>query len=338
MASSMRETLDTASRRRALRFAPVGMQAQEFLVGLVPYVVLVALIAWLAILEPASFSVNQLNVIANESMVLILIAIGQTIVLLTGGIDLSVGGVLSVVSAVAATRMTTGRDVILVALLLLVLGWIPGLINGLLITYARLQPFIVTLAMWFIWAGVAFYILPSAGGTIDSSLAFLSTGSVAGVPNPIWLLIASILGGIWLLRTRLGLEIKSIGSDREAAFHSGIRVRRAVIAAYMLSSFCTVLAGIVLSAQSMSGDPTVGNSYILPSVAAAVVGGTSLTGGWGTTTGSIAGALVLSYVASVTFALGLPAQWSLIFEGLLLILSVSIRFVVHLLFHGRKEA
>jgi ribose transport system permease protein len=318
------------------RLARLG-NPEEIVLGLVPYAVLIGLIAWVGFLVPASLSLSQVTVVTNQSMVLILIAVGQTVVLLGGGIDLSVGGILSLVSAIAATHMGSGAAAVTVTALLLACGWIPGAVNGALIAYAGLQPFIVTLATWFIWGGIAFYVLPSAGGSVDPSLGAIATGNVLGLPNPIALLVAVIIAGWWLQRTKLGLEVRSVGSDADAACQSGVRVRRAVITAYAASSLCTVLAGIVLSAQSMSGDPTVGNTYILPSVAAAVIGGTALTGGQGTIAGSIVGAYVLAYVTSATYALGLPSQWALIFEGILLVLSVSLQVAVRWTLGARRE-
>ena len=304
---------------------------------MLPYVVLGVLVVWLGVLEPQSLTFDQFAQITNIELVLILLGVGQTIVILTGGIDLSIGGVLSVTNAIAASHMGTHEDVIVASLLLVAIGWVPGLVNGVLIAYGELQPFIVTLATWFIWGGIAFLFLPVTGGLVDPSLGWLSTGKVAGVDNPVVILALVALFGAWFLRTRLGLEIRSVGSDRESAFQSGLRERRALIAAYMLSSWWAVIAGIVLSAQTLSGDPTVGDSYILPAVAAVVIGGTSLFGGAGTIVGTAIGALVLAYVYSVTFAVGLSSQWGVIFSGLLLIFTVSLQLLVRVAFRRRGE-
>jgi ribose transport system permease protein len=323
---------------RALHDAlPRLAHPEDFVLALLPYVVLAVLVAWLAVLQPKSLTFDQFAQITNIELVLILLGVGQTIVVLTGGIDLSVGGVLSVVNAIAASHMAAKADAIWVSIVLIALGWLPGVANGLLIVYGELQPFIVTLATWFIWGGIAFLFLPVTGGTVNASLGWLSTGTVTGVQNPIWALVIVVLFGGWFLRTRLGLEIRSVGSDRESAFQSGLRAKRAVVAAYGLSSWWTTLGGIVLSAQTLSGDPTVGDSYILPSVAAVVIGGTSLFGGSGTITGTAVGALVLAYVYSVTFALNLSSQWGVIASGLLLIFTVSLQLMVRIAFRRRGE-
>jgi ribose transport system permease protein len=326
----------SATYRRAS--LPRLAHPEEFVLGLLPYVVLGILIAWLAILQPKSLTFDQFSQITNIELVLILLGVGETIVILTGGIDLSIGGVLSLTNAIAASHMSSKGAAIGISLALVALGWIPGTINGLLIVYGNLQPFIVTLATWFIWGGIAFLVLPVTGGTIDESLGWLSTGTVAGVDNPIWALVLVCIFGYWFLRTRIGLEIRSFGSDRESAFQAGLRDQRAVIFAYAASSWWAVLGGIVLSAQTLSGDPTVGDSYILPTVAAVVIGGTSLFGGSGTIIGTAAGALVLAYVYSVTFALELPSQWGVIASGMLLVLTVSLQLLVRILFRRRGEA
>jgi ribose transport system permease protein len=312
-------------------------KGEEFVISLVPYVVLTVLVIWLAILEPRSVEMSQIHVIVNLTMPLVLIAIGQSIVILTGGLDLSVGGVLSVVSIITALNMNTPSQVVTTSLLIIALSWIPGLINGLLIVYAKIQPFIATLSTWFILGGLALYIRSSPGGFIDPSLAFLSTGRIIGIPVSIIFLILSILFGIWFQHTRLGFEIQSIGSDRESAFHSGVRIKRIEILAYVLCGVFTTLGAIVLAGQSLSGDPKVGDAYILPSFAAAAIGGARLAGGWASIVGSIVGALAISYLISVTYALGMPGQWALIFEALLLILSVFFQYLVRVIYRSRQE-
>jgi len=308
---------------------------EEFVVGLIPYVVFSVLFVWLAALAPESVSLTQITNNVDVSIVLMLVGVGQTFVLLTGGIDLSVGGVISVVSAFAASHMQSSGAAWTLSAVLLALGWLPGVLNGALIVYGRLQPFIVTLGTWFIWGGIAFYFLGSAGGTIDPSLGSLASGSLGGLRNSLLFLILLAVGASWLVRTRAGMQIKAVGSSEEAAHQRGVPTRRTLLFAYGISSWFAVAAGILLSAQSLSGDPTVGDSYILLSVAAAVIGGTSLFGGRGTTTGTIIGALVLTYLTSVVYVLGLQSQWSLIFSGLLLVISVSAQLAVRRVFGWR---
>jgi len=320
--------------RRAVARFNIG---EDLVLTVVPYVLLLALMTSLAILQPQSLSTVHIARIVNISMPLMLVAIGQLIVTLTGGMDLSVGGVFSLTSAIVTASGAWGLPIGPVVIVVCLLGWLPGLVNGILIVYARVKPFIVTLATWFVYGGLALTVLREAGGSIDKSLGLLSTGKIAGVGASIWVITGIALFGVWFLRTRVGLEIKSIGSNREAAFHSGVNVKRVEVIAYCLASLFAVLGGVFFSSQVLSGDPTIGDGYILASFAVVAVGGTRLSGGWGNITGTVVGALVLSYLLSVNYALHLATQWVQILQGLLLIFSVAIQSAIRWLFRRGKE-
>jgi ribose transport system permease protein len=301
---------------------------EDFIATAFPFLLLAVMIGWLAIAQPSTMSFGYIQNAINLSMVLVLIAFGQSIVTLTGGMDLSVAGLLSVVTAIAATQMTDAKSTAIVTALLILLGWVPGVINGVLIVRGRMQPFIVTLATWFVWGGLAFYILPGPGGAIDPMLPGVLINRFLGLSGTSWLLVILVVFALYFSRTRLGLSIRAIGSDRTSALHSGIRADATEIAAYALSSWFAVLAGIVLSYQSLSGEPTVGNTYVLPMITAVVVGGVSLLGGKGSLLGGVIGALVLTYLTGVTFSFRLQPQWNQIFQGLLLVFSISMTYLL----------
>ncbi len=288
-----------------------------------PYVLLVLMVTWLGSVQPASLTLGYAQNLVNLSLVLLLIAFGQGIVTMSGGIDLSVPGLLSLVNAVAATQMSDPARSVVVALLLLAFGWLPGAINGLLIVRGRMQPFIVTLATWFIWGGLAFYVLPGPGGAVDGTIPSLLFVRCFGLSGTTWILLALVAFGLWFGRTRLGTSIRAVGSDRSSARYSGVAIERTEIAAYALSGWFAVLAGLLLGLQSMAGEPTAGNSYVLPMITAVVVGGVSLSGGKGSLLGPIVGSLVLAYLTGVTFSLRLQPQWNQIFQGVLLVLSIA---------------
>jgi ribose transport system permease protein len=330
--------LEPASRLAAAPRRAIFAGSIEGIVSNVfPLVLLVVLFGWLALAQPSTLSFAYVQNVITLSLVLILIAFGQGVVTMTGGIDLSVPGVLSVVNVLAATLMTDATNTPAVAALLLVFGWLPGFLNGVLVVYGRMQPFIVTLATWFIWGGIAFYILPGPGGAIDPSLPSILTGHFLGLDGAAWLTLAVVGLAAILSRTRLGLSIRAIGSDRTSAQHSGVRVEATEIMAYTLCGWFAVLAGVVLSFQSLSGEPTSGNSYVLPMITAVVVGGVSLSGGKGSFLGAIVGALVLAYLTSVTFSFRLQPQWNQIFQGVLLVLSISLTFVLQRLARKYRE-
>jgi ribose transport system permease protein len=315
----------------------LGLARDDLVVGSVAYVALLALVVALSILQPGSLEYDQVTILVAQGLVVALLAAGQTLVLLTGGIDLSVGGALSVINTLVAQLMVSDGRILSVSVAVLAAGCAIGLINGFLVAYARLQPFVATLGTWFVFSGLALVIMSSPGGTIAPGLAWLTSGTIVGYDNSIVMLVLlAVVGGVFL-RTRLGLSIRAIGSDRQAAVNAGIPERRVLMAAYALSGLMTAIAGIVLSAQNMAGDPSIGNTYLLPTVTAAVIGGAALTGGRGGVAGSIVGALVLTYVASVTFAAGLPAQWSLIFTSAVLAISVALQHVLRRVFVGRHE-
>lgn len=288
-----------------------------------PYVLLAILVAWLGAIQPATLSTNYVQNVINLSLVLAIIGLGQGIVVLGGGIDLSVPGILSLVNVVAATQMSTPGRSWIVLLLLLAFGWLPGFLNGLLVVYGRMQPFIVTLATWFVFGGLAFYVLAGAGGEVEATIPGLFSARYLGVAGPTWLFLLLVVFALWFGRTRLGYSIRAVGSDRVSARQSGVGLETIEITSYAISSWFAVVAGIVLSLQSLSGEPTAGNSYVLPMITAVVVGGVSLLGGRGSLLGPIVGAVVLAYLTGVTFSFRLQPQWNQIFQGALLVLSIS---------------
>jgi ribose transport system permease protein len=230
------------------------------------------------------------------------------------------------VNTFAGTHMASTGNAWLWVVVLLAFGWLPGAINAALITYGRVQPFIATLGTWFVWGGIAYCLLESPGGSVSADFGtavVLST--FLGIDTPVWILIVLIVFSLWFIRTRVGVSIRAVGSNAEATALRGVSVRRSIFVAYCLSSFLAVAAGLVQSAQSLSGDPTIGDDFILLSVAAAVIGGTSLLGGRGSAIGAIVGVLILTYMQTLVIALGLRNEWSLIISGCLLIASVGIQ-------------
>ncbi len=305
---------------------------RPFVIAAIPCAILVALIIWLAVLQPASFSTDQIPIILGAALVPVLLAVGQSLVMLTGGIDLSVGGLLSLISVLVATKVSGNGEIGTMLPLLLVAGGVAGLLNGLAIVYLRLQPFIVTLATWFIWAGVALYVLKSPGGVVAPDLTKFFTSQVLGIDVPVLIAAIVVILGFLFLRSRWGVFVRAVGSDEDAAVKSGVRPNRVLLAVYTASGLVTALAAVVLASQNGSGDPTVGAGYVLPAVAAAVIGGTSLLGGRGTLVGGVVGALVLTYVAKVTVAVELEPSWGMIFVGALLVGALSLQLLVDFVF------
>lgn len=317
--------------------APTGSWqavASRHLGTLLAYGLLLAMILAYGTLEPAAFRTFQLTSTLNNSMTLVIAAVGQTLVVLTGGIDLSVGALISVANTLAATAMAAGfgrAHPLLVALGILAQGAAAGWLNGALVAWGRLQPILVTLATMSVWEGVALLILPSPGGSVPTGFSALLTGDLwQRVPDAA-LVLAAVAGSWYVVRhSRLGTWLLAIGSDRPAARASGIPVQRALIAAYTLSGLYAAAAGLFLSAQTASGDPTSGASYTLTSIAAVVVGGTSLMGGRGSAAGSIAGALVLSLLVSLLYFTGVSSFYQDLLQGAILLVAVALSSVASL--------
>jgi ribose transport system permease protein len=310
-----------------IRFAPV----------IVPWAMLGVLVAIYASQQEGVLTREELNLDSVATLTLLLVATGQMLVILLGGIDLSVGGVVSVTTALAATQFGDGGSgMLLWAVAIVALGAAAGAVNGVLIARLNLQPFIVTLATWSIWSGVAFWLLPTEGGTIPESFTSWVSNAYLGLTAPVWIIVALIVAWLWFKRTRLGVGIKATGSSAGSAFLSGVPIGVTTIAAYSLSGLFAALAGLFLTTQTASGSPTVGNDYILNSVAAVVIGGTSLFGGRGGLGGTIAGAFVLTMIANVIFAFELESFWAPITYGVLLIVAVLANSLTEL--YARRQA
>jgi ribose transport system permease protein len=256
------------------------------------------------------------------------VALGEGVVILTAGVDLSVGGVLSLGTVIAATRFTDTGNSILWSFVILIIGIGAGCLNGFIIGRLHLQPFIVTLATWSIFDGVALIILPIQGGTVPGGFAAWINNSAFKVPNAVWALLVLAVLWLWFRRTRTAAHIYALGSNREAAIIAGVNPTRTLIRAYAISGFCAALASIAYAMLTASGSPTAGDALILPAVAAVVIGGTSLSGGRGGFIGTIAGALALTLLGDVVFVLNLSSYWTQFASGLLLLVAVLFGVVV----------
>ncbi|WP_419727916.1 ABC transporter permease [Lichenicola sp.] len=275
--------------------------------------------------QPLALSGFGLTSLGNASLALVLVAIGQTCVLLAGGLDLSIGAIVSLVNCFAATVMGDSVSSILLATAgSLLLGSLAGAINGMLVAYGRLEPLIATFSTLFIYGGLALMIRPQPGGHIADSFANLLTGNIGIVPNSVLLLLV-LLVLVWLpvFRSRLGRFIFAVGDSDDSAYASGLPVRRVRIATYTLSGFFASAAGLFLAAETTSGDAGIGSLYTLNSLAAAVLGGVALSGGRGGVIGAILGGIVLSVILNLLGVIGVPAFWQDLIEGCLLVMVLT---------------
>lgn len=322
---------------------------------------LVALLLLYNVLHPRGFSSAVLIQNANESVAIVFVAMAQTIPVLLGGLDLSVGAVMTL-SACIASVLVNGSplQIILGMLVTLLAGTAFGFCNGLIVVYGRLQPIIATLATGAIAMGLALFIRPKPGGDIDGDLNWAVTNSlwdfvdtyglfdadaawfapVAWIPVP--LLIILVFGAcVWLpfRRTVTGRTIYAIGSAEGAAYMSGLPINRAKIAAFTLAGFFAACGGLYLAIQTASGnaDLTQAGAYTLNSIAAVVLGGTSLLGGVGGAIGSLIGALILRVISFYFRILSIDPLLQPLVEGLVLLAAVSLGAVRVLRIRNRLD-
>lgn len=257
--------------------------------------------------------------ITNAALPLGLAAVGETFVILTNGIDLSIGSVITL-SNVTCAVLAEHHHGPLPVVAALGAGVGAGIVNGLIVSYARIAPLIATLATSSIYLGFALIILPIPGGSVPAWLSNSTSGSVGSLPvAAFWLIGAIVLGWVVLNRTPFGIRLQALGGSEAASWSAGIRVTRVRILAYTASGLCSGVAGVVLAGLTQSGDATIGAVYLLNGIAAVVVGGTSLAGGVGTLSGSVLGAIALSLVSAVLLVSGLSTDYQYIVTGAIVI-------------------
>jgi ribose transport system permease protein len=278
------------------------------------------------ILHPRGFQPLVIQTAANEGIALSLVAMAQTVPVLTGGLDLSVGAILALTNCLASNVVNgTPLQIALGILLVTVAGTVCGLLNGVIIVYGRLQPIIATLATGAAFTGIAYLLRPIPGGDIDSDLGDVVTGMVFDVV-PVSLLLLAAAAGLWIAfkRSTLGRAAYAAGSSENAAYMSGLNVGRAKIAAYALSGLFASMGGLFLGFQTLSGDAHISGDYTLRSIAAVVIGGTSLLGGAGGAVGSIFGAYALRTITGVLFFSGVSPLTQSLYEGFVLLAAIGL--------------
>jgi ribose transport system permease protein len=290
------------------------------------YIVLVLLLVVLALINPSFFGISSITDLIGVALPLVFVSMAQTMVVLVKGIDLSVGPSVSLTTVFCASLMSSdGHNMVVVIVGALLIGILVGIINGGLVVLGGLQPIIVTLAMSSILTGASLFIMPQPGGTVPGSLNWLVTGDIGFLPVPFILLVVVSFVIWWPLRhSQTGQGLYATGGNELGAYYSGVKVKRATLMAFVIGGLLAAIAGIVLTAQALSGDPLIGGPYTLNSIAAVVLGGTSLAGGKGGIVGTIAGALVLSIIVNILFFLGVSAYYQYVFNGLIVIVALAV--------------
>jgi len=325
----------TATTRR--RGLALGLRRRWSAGNLVTAGILVTLAIVDVSIQPALANLIQIGLLLQTALPLVLVAVAQTLVVLVGGIDLSIGGMFVVANAITVVWVG-GAGGAHQALLLVALaaGLAMGLLNGTLVVGLRFEPFIATLGTWTIFNGIALTILPTDGGTPPPMLTTLVNGTVAGIPSSI--VILAVIFGVWrgLRATRFGVRLYAVGADDERARLNGTPVRRVRLAAYVLAGLCAAIGGIYAAGATQSGTPTAGDAYILTTVAAVVIGGTSLRGGEGGVGLTIMGALALTLISDIVQAVNLAVWVSVAASAGLLLVLVAARSLLEIRLQRRR--
>lgn len=292
---------------------------------LIAVAVFLALLGTVAGVSAVALSYYDLSQMAASGATLALVAIGQTIVILSGGFDLSAGAAVSLVNVIlASTLQDPATSPLLVLAIGVGVGMLSGAFNGFFVAFLRMQPIVVTLATMFILQGVTLLVMDKPGGTVLPALGEWLLGDAIPnlLPKPILLIGIVLCLWAWLKRTNFGVGIYAIGSDFESARAVGVSTRFVQFMVYVIGGGCYGLAGVFISAQTGSGDPLIGNPMLLQVFAAVVVGGTALGGGRGGPLGTVFGAYILMMVVNILLVLNVSAYYSTVAEGTILILAV----------------
>jgi ribose transport system permease protein len=291
---------------------------------LLPFLTLVALFVILSIASPNFLTSTNLSSVVRQTAVINIVALGMTVIIIAGGIDLSVGSILALAGLLGAMTMEKYGIGWGMAAGMLV-GMLCGFANGLMITSLRISPFIVTLGTMGIYRGLALIIskgLPVH--EIPPSFSYLGEGTLLGVPFVLWiLLLCGVVTHIMLEHTRHGRYAFSIGSNPDAAFYAGVPVKFHTVVVYAGAGLLTGLSGMIEVSRLMTGQPTGGQGYELTAIAAVVIGGGSLRGGEGSVLGTLVGAFIMGLLANGSDLLGTNPYWQQVIIGAVIILAVA---------------
>jgi len=307
------------------------------------FIALFAVIIFFSIFAPNFLSTANMILMSKHATQNAFLAIGMTFVIITGGIDLSVGSIVGLCGMIAGGLIMYGVavpfgytvyfNIVEVAVIVMAAGIVIGAVNGLLITRLNVAPFIATLGTLYVARGMA--LLYSDGQTLphltgredlgNQGFSYLGSGTILGLPVSVWILIVVALGAAYFARfVPLGRHIFAVGGNERASRMSGIRVNRVKMFVYMFSGFCAAIVGLVISSELMASHPATGTNLELNAIAAAVLGGTSMSGGRGTIGGTIIGAFVIGILSDGLVMMGVSSFWQMVIKGLVIIVAVVV--------------
>ncbi|EKF9279760.1 ribose ABC transporter permease [Vibrio cholerae] len=304
--------------------------SKEWLIEQKSLIALLFLVVVVSFLNPNFFTVDNLLNILRQTSVNAIIAVGMTLVILTAGIDLSVGSVLALCGAFAATLVAMEVPVLVAVPTALLAGAALGAISGIIIAKGKVQAFIATLVTMTLLRGVTMVYTdgrPISTGFTDTAdtFAWFGTGYALGIPVPVWLMVVVFVGAWYLLNhTRFGRYVYAVGGNESATRLSGINVDRVKIGVYAICGLLAALAGIIVTSRLSSAQPTAGMGYELDAIAAVVLGGTSLMGGKGRIMGTLIGALIIGFLNNALNLLDVSSYYQMIAKAVVILLAVLV--------------
>ncbi|WP_420641220.1 ABC transporter permease [Candidatus Leptofilum sp.] len=277
-------------------------------------------------LQPNLFELRVLNSNLRIFLPAMLLAAGQAIVVIGGGVDLSVGAMVSMINAILVTVILPESSPFFVVMGLLlgcVIGIAAGSLNGLAISYMRLQPIVTTYASSFIFSGIALWVLPRPGGKMPADIPRLYRSTPGNIPFAVYITVGIIL--IWLLirSIRYGQYLFAVGGKADAAYATGVPVSRVRWSTYALSGLFAALSAFALTMSTGTGDPNIGNAMTLPSIVAVVLGGISLSGGKGSVIGALLGVLILGLIRNIISFANVPTWWQTLVDALIILAALA---------------
>jgi ribose transport system permease protein len=287
------------------------------------------------ILQPNLLESGTLNSNMRVFLPLILVAVGQAVVILAGGIDISVGSIVSIVNALLATQIGVNGDPgwgTLVMLGALGVGMVAGAINGFFVAILRLQPIITTYATSFLFAGFALFLLPSPGGGIPSMFtSFYRETTPLGLPLAFYVIGLILLAWFAIQQTRYGRYLYAVGGKADAAYETGVPVSAVQFSTYVISGLLAAAGGIATTMLTGSGNAGVGDAITLASITAVVIGGTALSGGTGGIAGAIIGAILLGLIRNIISFANIDTWWQTFVNATIIVLALALPGVINLI-------
>lgn len=292
--------------------------------ALLPTLILMVL---LSLTTDTFLSSDNIMNILRQAAVYAIIATGMTFVTITAGVDLSVGSTLALCSVVCCNVLNTTGNLVLAILASVITGAAIGVFNGLIIAYIGVPPFIMTLGSMYIVRGLTLFVTNSKQVSFSGydTFRFIGQGSVVGIPFPVFVFLAvGAAGAFFLTYTSTGRQIFAVGSNRDAAVLSGVKVEKILVLVYTVSGICVGIASVVYLARLTAAQPTAGQAYEMEAIAATVVGGTSQAGGEGGVIGSLIGAVLIAVIRNGLVLLGVGSYFTNIVVGFIIVIAVAL--------------